>query len=121
MEHYTNTTQPDHQIATTAAFTALECAAEAVQHAPDQRIDTTQKARTRALGHVAQAHLAFEPTEVAAGLALYVTPQQAHDVAQAALFFTGTAHFDTIQVRQQASADTLLAATALQTLHLEAS
>lgn len=119
MEHYTNTAQTDHHIASAAEFTALAHAAEAVQYAADQRIDPSQKARTRELGHVAQAHLSLEPTAVTEGLALYVDSEQAHDVAQAALFFTGTAHFDTLIVRRNASAETRLAAQALQNLSRE--
>ena len=119
MEYYTNSIPTDHHITSPAKFTALTYAAEAVQYAPEQRIDQSQKDRTRELGHVAKAHLALEPTAVAEGLALYVGPEQAHDVAQAALFFTGTAHFDTIKVRESANREVRLAAAALRNIYSE--
>lgn len=104
----------EQHIASAATFRAVTDAAEAIQHAANHRIDADQKHRTRELGHVTEAHLATEPDAVAHGLEVYLDDPQAHDVAEAALFFTGTGHYDIMQVRRQLPADTQLAMDALR-------
>ena len=97
-------------------LTALSYAADALQHAPEQRISSEQKQRLRKLGHAAEAHSLLEPAAIAEGLTLYIESDQVPDVAQAALFFTGTARFDTAQLRRAAPREVLLAAQSLKTL-----
>lgn len=104
----------EHHISSPANFRAVTGAAEAIQHAAEQRVDASQKRRTRDLGHAAQSHLAIEPTAVEQGLTLYIEESQLHDVAEAALFFTGTSRYDALQARKCLADDTLLALDALK-------
>ena len=48
------------------------------------------------------------------GLEVYLEGPQPHDVAEAALFFSGTGHYDIMQLRRQLPADTQLALQALR-------
>lgn len=88
MEHHLHDTQPCWVLDTAAELTAVHEAAQAVQFAPEQRLDQEFKHAARQLGDLA---CTLTP--------LHLTAEQMQTVTAATRFYLGTAHYDTLRRR----------------------
>ena len=88
MEHHLHDNHNCWVLDTAAELTAVQEAAQAVQFAPEHRLDQEFKHTARQLGELA-----------CASAPLHLTAEQMQTVTASARFYLGTAHYDTLQRR----------------------
>lgn len=92
MEHHLHDSQPCWVLDTAEERTVVHEAAQAVQFAPEQRLDQTLKRTVRHLGERA-----------CCDTPLHLSAQEMRAVSASARFYLGTAHYDTLQRRATAA------------------
>ena len=109
MEHHLHDNQPCWVLDTTAELAAVHEAAQAVQLAPEQRLDQEFKHTAQQLGDLA-----------CSGALLHLTAREMQTVSASARFYLGTAHYDVLQRRALAAPAIIETAEQLKRVNIEA-